>query len=195
MNEKELISSKQGKITLTLCLVWIAIGIFAFIAFWSMETSSGMYAERIENGEWDYVLTSMVPYFAALTILPALVIAGIVYFAFSKCSLTVTNKRVYGKSTFGKRVDLPIDSITAVGSGILNSLTIASSSGSLSFCDIKNRDEMHKIVSDLVMKRQTKAAGAPLSSADELSKYKDLLDKGVLTQEEFDAKKKELLGL
>ncbi len=33
------------------------------------------------------------------------------------------------------------------------------------------------------------------SRADELLKYKDLLDKGILTQEEFDAKKKELLGL
>ena len=34
-----------------------------------------------------------------------------------------------------------------------------------------------------------------LSSADEIKKYKDLLDCGVITQEEFDAKKKQLLGL
>lgn len=33
------------------------------------------------------------------------------------------------------------------------------------------------------------------SDADELKKYKDLLDNGVITQEEFDAKKKQLLGL
>ena len=33
------------------------------------------------------------------------------------------------------------------------------------------------------------------NSADEIKKYKDLLDSGVLTQEEFDAKKKQLLGL
>jgi hypothetical protein len=33
------------------------------------------------------------------------------------------------------------------------------------------------------------------SSADELKKFKDLLDAGVITQEEFDAKKKQLLGL
>ena len=41
----------------------------------------------------------------------------------------------------------------------------------------------------------TPTAKAPTSSADELKKYKDLLDKGVITQEEFDAKKKQLLGL
>jgi len=34
-----------------------------------------------------------------------------------------------------------------------------------------------------------------LSAADEIQKYKNLLDQGILTQEEFDAKKKELLNL
>lgn len=35
----------------------------------------------------------------------------------------------------------------------------------------------------------------PSSVADELKKFKELLDMNVITQEEFDAKKKELLGL
>ena len=34
-----------------------------------------------------------------------------------------------------------------------------------------------------------------VSDADELAKYKELLDKGVITQDEFEAKKKQLLGL
>ena len=34
-----------------------------------------------------------------------------------------------------------------------------------------------------------------VSSADELKKYKELLDQGIITQEEYDAKKKQLLGL
>lgn len=34
-----------------------------------------------------------------------------------------------------------------------------------------------------------------LSPADELKKFKELLDSGVITQEEFDAKKKQILGL
>ena len=33
------------------------------------------------------------------------------------------------------------------------------------------------------------------STADEIMKFKTLLDQGVITQEEFDAKKKQLLGL
>ena len=35
----------------------------------------------------------------------------------------------------------------------------------------------------------------PTSGADEIMKYKNLLDIGIITQEEFDAKKKQLLGL
>lgn len=38
-------------------------------------------------------------------------------------------------------------------------------------------------------------APTPASSADEIKKFKDLLDSGAITQEEFDAKKKQLLGL
>ena len=34
-----------------------------------------------------------------------------------------------------------------------------------------------------------------ISSADEIMRYKEQLDKGILTQEEFDAKKKQLLGI
>jgi hypothetical protein len=47
--------------------------------------------------------------------------------------------------------------------------------------------------------REQKSANAPqvsaVSTADELKKFKDLLDSGVITQEEFDEKKKQLLGL
>ena len=41
----------------------------------------------------------------------------------------------------------------------------------------------------------TNVVSAGVSSADELKKYKELLDAGIITQVEFDAKKKQLLGL
>ena len=48
-------------------------------------------------------------------------------------------------------------------------------------------------------KNDTKSSPTTLivstSAADELKKFKELLDMGIITQEEFDAKKKELLGL
>lgn len=53
-----------------------------------------------------------------------------------------------------------------------------------------------------IAKRSTIIAGHPIteirnqsSQADELKKYKDLLDSGAITQEEYEEKKKQLLGL
>ena len=66
----------------------------------------------------------------------------------------------------------------------------------------ENRDELHKCISNLLIDRQQKEPVAPVikqevpqSQAEELKKYKELLDMGVLSQEEFEAKKKQLLGL
>lgn len=42
---------------------------------------------------------------------------------------------------------------------------------------------------------QPAIAAPAISAADELRKFKELMDMGVITQEEFDAKKKQLLGL
>lgn len=116
--------------------------------------------------------------------------------------LVITNKRVNGEALFRKRVELPLDSVSAVGSCWPSGISIATSSGKITFLMIKNRDEIHKCISDLLIERQNKSTvtttikqEAPKSDADELKKYKELLDSGIITQEEFDAKKKQLLGL
>ena len=44
-------------------------------------------------------------------------------------------------------------------------------------------------------KEEPISVAAPFSEADEILKFKNLLDMGVITQEEFDAKKKQLLGI
>lgn len=125
----------------------------------------------------------------------------LVLFLLSKTKLEVTDKHVYGRTFFGKRVDLPIDAISAVGAGAFKRLTIATSSGRISFSFLKNRDEIQKCIIDLLIDRQQKTKPAVVetvpaaSNADELKKYKELLDSGIISQEEFDAKKKQLLGL
>ena len=114
---------------------------------------------------------------------------------------TVTDKRVYGDTSWGKRVDLPVDSISAVASSGMKGIAVATSSGRIVFKFIKNRDEVSRVIGDLLINRQNiKETVAPVvtvntSDAEELKKYKELLDMGVITQDEFDAKKKQLLGL
>lgn len=118
--------------------------------------------------------------------------------------MVITDRRIYGVGGFiGKRVDLPIDVISAVGTTpFLGGLSVATSSGKILFLGLSNRNELHTAISQLLVERQNKSNSATIikqevsqSNADELKKYKDLLDSGVITQEEFDAKKKQLLGL
>ena len=124
------------------------------------------------------------------------IIAYLVYMNWSKIAITITNKRVYGVSVFRKRVDLPMDSISAVGTGIFSSLVVTTASGAIKFVMLENRDDLHKALSNLLVERQGKSITIePNSDADELKKYKTLLDSGAITQEEYDAKKKQLLGL
>lgn len=133
-----------------------------------------------------------------------LLVGLLLYFWLGKMELVVSNKRVYGSAAFGKRVDLPIDSITAVGTSWLNGIDVTTASGAIKFKLMKNNAEVHAAISKLIVDRQDKA-GASADAAvrqesapddvERLKKYKELLDTGVISQEEFDAKKKQLLGL
>lgn len=120
----------------------------------------------------------------------------------TKMRMTVTDKRVYGCTAFGRRVDLPLDSISAVATSFFKGLAVATSSGKIRFLLLKNRDELHNAISTLLIDRQeterevnASKQEARSSNADELKKFKELLDSGIISQEEFDAKKKQLLGL
>lgn len=64
----------------------------------------------------------------------------------------------------------------------------------------KNADEVIALLENMCRQVEAKnnisvPAVQPSSSADEILKYKQLLDCGAITQEEFDLKKKQLLGL
>lgn len=117
-----------------------------------------------------------------------------------KMELVVTNKRIFGKTAFGKRVDLPLDSVSAIGTSLFWGIDVGTSSGRIHFKFIKNQKGMHTLMSGLLMERNQKMntpvatpVSAP-STADELKKFKELLDSGIITQEEYDAKKKQLLN-
>lgn len=79
-----------------------------------------------------------------------------------------------------------------------NSFTFSASIGSSKYRELK--EEMPKIYEDI--RKRVKDAKKPannsiqmLSPAEELKKFKELLDMQIISQEEFDAKKKQLLGL
>lgn len=128
------------------------------------------------------------------------IILLVVYFYCKDMKIVVSNTRVYGKGGFGKRVDLPLDTISAVGTSFFKGIDIGTSAGRIHFKGIENNQEIHTEISKLINNRQMKNKQTTTiinnaSNADELKKYKNLLDNGTITKEEFEAKKKQLLGL
>ena len=59
--------------------------------------------------------------------------------------------------------------------------------------DIKKQEESNALLN--VIAEQKKEAHQQSSDVDDIIKFKNLLDQGIITQEEFDAKKKQLLNI
>ena len=91
--------------------------------------------------------------------------------------------------------------IISVKTSGLGGLSIMGPSVKFSTLFLKNGPALRAAIMErkLALSQQQPATVAPATppqdAADELKKYKELLDSGVITQEEFDQKKKQLLGL
>ncbi len=81
----------------------------------------------------------------------------------------------------------------------INFLAAATKKESLTYKTLYNSAQECLSVLQLICSSQEASSEnsnvATTSNADEILKYKKLLDEGILSQEEFDAKKKQLLGL
>ena len=212
MDEKIIIKSEHYNIKRYLkiaLIIGIALVLLGFLAYLFNLNGCRFQESLITSGKYyRYSLISNMsdPFsleagmFLDLGIIFVL-ISVLVRWWLSSYELTITDKRIYGKTSFGKRVDLPVDSISAVGTSMLKGISVATASGKIVFKLIKNRDDIHSEISNLIITRQAKSSDnvskvpTPTVATDEIRKYKELFDIGAITQEEFDAKKKELLGL
>lgn len=216
MKENIIIKSERVNVKLfrNICILLGVVLFVVFYIYWCFSDYSKLWnADKdILTYFTEYVTDTFTDTFylwwnlgipALFFVIPAF-FGFLIYAWLSKVEIIVTPEHVYGTAPFGKRVDLPLDSVSAIGTGWLNSISVSTSSGRISFFAIKNRGEIHDVISKLLIERQhnnkaidtsaTKQEDAQ-SVADELKKYKELLDSGIITQEEFDAKKKQLLGL
>ncbi|MBQ3055506.1 MAG: SHOCT domain-containing protein [Oscillospiraceae bacterium] len=121
-------------------------------------------------------------------------------------SVTQGEKTIYYKDATGVQykpstvLDGYIQVETASGN-MTSSSSQYSGENSIQFSGKKLNEEAEIVVA-YIKDRIEEIKNAPvggaiqqLSPADELKKHKELLDLGIITQEEFDAKKKQLLGL
>ena len=189
MNEKILARGKFYNFN-TFAAICFSIAVFALILCFTVAASyGGSPSWAFEGIEYGYYWFFIVIFIFG--------IMGLI-FSIMKFELVITEGKVVGKTLLGKRVDLPISQISVIGTGMFNRVSIATSSGSINFYGVINQSEIFSTISNLLSKRQeeTKTTTKNYEGAsDELIKLKDLLDSNIITQEEFNAKKKQILGL
>ena len=219
MDEKMLIKSEVNE-TLKKILKWgplVLFGIAALISiclcfkyeyeyysYWYEKTYTRTYtgwSAVFDFGEKTHFFVLFV--IGCLCLLSAIIV-GIIYLVNRSCELQVTEKNVKGKTLFGKEVVLPLYMISAYSTRkFLSVITVATASGFTKFSLIKNYKEIGEVLARKINERQENTPTAKddtvsatqYNSMDDLLKLKALLDQGIITQEEFDAKKKQLLGL
>lgn len=116
-----------------------------------------------------------------------------------KIEVTQDNIKLTYKKSSKKSAVIPIEKISgAEYFEKYNGINIYTASEQIRFENILNAKEIVDVINDLIDKRKTNSATTVVNTsdnADQLVKYKQLLESGVISQEEFDAKKKQLLGL
>ena len=136
----------------------------------------------------------------AISLLIAITIV-VLYFINHKCELCITENNIKGKTLFGKEVVLPLYMISSYSTRKLFSVvTIATASGITNFSLIGNYKEIGEVLATKINERQKNTETVTKQSSenskmDDLVKLKSLLDSGIITQEEFDTKKKQFLDL
>ena len=206
MEEKVLIKSKSQE-NVVKALQWLMIGCLAgsiliFLIGVIVEATNRYdeYRTFYFGGFWIDVLFFYASSWISYIIFIIGVIATILNVCYTQCELTVTEKNIKGKSLFGKEVVLPIYMVSAFATKELFSIiSIATSSGFVKFGCIANYKEIGEVLTSLISERQEKTevenTPANTDSLQQLKQLKELLDSGIITQEEFDAKKKQILGL
>lgn len=94
--------------------------------------------------------------------------------------------------------EIPLKNISSVEitSGLLPTVNIYTSGNTLTFrTDVIDGPHFVQVLRGLLDTRGTGAAPQQFSEAGELEKFAALLERGLITQEEFDLKKKQILGL
>lgn len=221
MEEKVLIKSEVNK-SLKLFLKWAPVILFGLAAliclfltfeydvereyyysYWSHESYSNI--QTLRGWSWVFLFDPIgffLWFLVACISLLASIIIGIIFLVNRKCELQVTENNVRGKAVLGKEVVLPLHMVSAYSTRkFLSVISVATASGVTKFSLIQNYKEIGDVLAKKINERQEKTETQikhtynNSTSMDDLLKIKSLLDAGVITQEEFDAKKKQLLGL
>ena len=221
MEENVLIKSefdqKARNLILAIAVCALVLSAFVFIIF--AVTEAGEYYssyfdeyyyryDNVYESAFDFDDGENIMHFIIFVLACLSLVAGIllliVYWVRRKCEITITEKNVRGRTLFGKEVVLPLYMVSSYSTRtFMSTIAIATSSGITAFSFVGNYAEIGNVLSQKINERQENTVNQPIANTaasqgnpmDDLKKLKELFDAGIITQEEFDAKKKQLLGL
>jgi len=103
------------------------------------------------------------------------------------------------KSLLGSSLEeIPMKNISSVEitAGLIPTVNVYTSGNTLTFrTDVLQGPRFVEVLRECLANRPTSNSNSGLSEAEQLEKLAALLDKGLLTREEFDNKKQQILGL
>lgn len=213
MEETILIEGKRKANVFSYCMFGLGILLFgcSFISVIGSYQNGYHYVHffgesfKYPNAAWydsflEFYFDRFFNYSAWVFCLLALCCIGIGIYTtcqMSKSAISVSDKRIWGKTSFGKKVDLPISSVSAITLGGFSSVAVSSGAMKAKFWLLINKNEVYSTISSLISGNVSVSSTNSIvdDAIESLPKYKELLEKGAITQEEFDQIKKQLLNL
>ena len=111
------------------------------------------------------------------------------------CTLTVTDRRIYGQLAQDEEVSILPSQVLDVRKCSFDGIAVNTQAGMKSFYCFENRAELlNAIVSLLSGSHRTNHQNSE-NETEKLMKLKQLFDSNIISQEEFDRKKKEIMGI
>lgn len=148
MDEKIIISGKNDKgkkSAKTGIIIGLLMAVGGFILYL-------LLFNLLDSAVGNAAARATTPIFIIIMVIGVIlaVLFAILYFAIAKCSISITNARVYGYAVFGKYVDLPVVSIGAVNTGSFDSIVITTSTNTIRFFGITNKNELCEYIRELL---------------------------------------------
>ena len=184
MNEEKILvkSDFDSSACHKFCLIFYLIIFIIGLQFLTIDVSIGFWVDIL------------------CTVFIGGIIHATMYFSARNNCITLTNYKITGVYNRHLSLNIPIDSISSVSKGWQGSLCITCAGNKYNIMFVGNRDDFCSYLNELLSKRTQQtmsehSAKTSIPSYEEIEKLKHLLDNGVISQEEFEAKKKQLLGL
>lgn len=179
------------------------------ILIYSLMAGSALFFAFFLTMEWDFegFGTAFWLWLLFFSTPFAAIFHFIIYKTYNRVSIEVTNYKV--KCTYGLKdeMNIPIDSISSVtmNSSFLSAIGFTCAGNAYKMSYIENRKEIFDMVNKLLAERSINKSNSFMTKfvdeqnngdiTTELKRFKKLLDEGLITEEEYDAKKKQLLNL